>query len=184
MDYVCIRLQSKIFVALESALQPDQSFFKDLFQIDCAQAFNKIEELNPESGNFHNKSALSSLGGIYVFDETVRKLEDQYKDQKLIFFISNKNELLVRISFLFGCHMVMSRGLGFEVTYLLFKPWHHIFQQFYSAHGISLEHSLRSFCCAKVLDWIDFRFTPSTRSVAQVMIDKLIHDEKSVQNES
>ena len=170
----CIHLHSKIFIALEASLIPDP----ESLQIDCAQTFTEIEELRPKNTETCSEMSLSTLGGIYVFDDLVKNLELRNKDVKLIFIVQEDSKLLIRSSFLFGCHMVMSRGLGFEETYLSFKPWHHIFQQFYTDHGISVEHYLRSFCCAKVLDWIDFRFTPSTRSVSQVMIDKVIHDER------
>jgi hypothetical protein len=51
--------------------------------------------------------------------------------------------------------MIMSHGLGFEETYLAFRPLHGFFKNT-SYLEIPVENTLRAFCCAKCLNWIDF----------------------------
>jgi hypothetical protein len=49
----------------------------------------------------------------------------------------------------------MTRGLGFEEAYLAFRPIYCLFERT-SSDGMSVEKSMRAFCCAKCLNWIDF----------------------------
>jgi hypothetical protein len=49
----------------------------------------------------------------------------------------------------------MTHGLGFEEAFLSFRSFHELFQSY--AEGVSVENVLRAFCCAKCLNWIDFK---------------------------
>lgn len=167
-----INLHSRIHVMLEA--DDAVGAADDKFFVDSSHAWEEIEKLQVKATAARTFPTLNS---IYLFDDMAKTIENTHKDIKLFFVVKDDVDDKIIISFLIGCHLVMSHGLGFEETYLSFKPWHNTFDQYMSHQGISLKHLLRSFCCAKCLDWIDFGISPSVGFVSQVMIDKLIHDE-------
>jgi hypothetical protein len=108
-------------------------------------------------GSFHP----SDLSEICRFDSNVKSLMQLNPKLKLIVCATNEIPQQVHFAFLLGCHMIMTLGLGFEETYLAFRPLHNLFA-IQSTEEMSLEKSLRAFCCAKCLNWIDFGQGPSS----------------------
>ncbi len=51
--------------------------------------------------------------------------------------------------------MIMTHGLGFEEAYLAFRSLYGLFEKT-ASDEMSVEKSMRAFCCAKCLNWIDF----------------------------
>jgi hypothetical protein len=171
-------LHSKIYITSQD--DPPEEKLKDRVYVQFTHILDRIENLRQKNAVSHTRAMFPTLSGIYLFDSMAKSLEQENRGLKLDFVVKNKIEEQINISLLLGCHLVMSHGLGFEETYLSFKPWHHLLEQHLSAHEISVKHLLRCFCCAKYLDWIDFRLSPTVGSTSQVIIDKLVQDERSV----
>ena len=85
----------------------------------------------------------------------VAKLSNIHTSQKLVFCDGKDLQSQVQLAFLLGCHLIMTHGLGFEEAYLAFRPLSTLFERT-STDEISVEKSMRAFCCAKCLNWIDF----------------------------
>jgi hypothetical protein len=139
-------------------------------------AFGDIHDSNGDVSICH----FASLSDIYRFNDMATKLAEN-TGLKLLFNISREVQWQTRISFLLGCHMIMFYGLGFEETYLSFKPLHAIFEKYESSHGLSVSKSLRAVCCAKCLNWIDFRLPDlqvKTNGSSIIQLDKFVHDER------
>ena len=74
---------------------------------------------------------------------------------------------------LIGCHLIISKGLGFEESFLAlkaFRPFHPLFEKHFSL----LESLFRAVCCAKCLNWIDFS-VDATESSTQIWMEEYIH---------
>lgn len=107
--------------------------------------------------NFKKRSIFenSYLSAIFHFDAMVKRILNQHLLHKIIFCAGKDLEYQIELSILLGCHLIMTHGLGFEETFLAFRPLNSFFKQT-SFLDISLENILRAFCCAKCLNWIDF----------------------------
>ncbi len=97
----------------------------------------------------------SSLSKIFHFNEMVAKLSNIHASQKLVFCAGQDIQSQVQLAFLLGCRLIMTHGLGFEEAYLAFRPLSSLLERT-STDEISVEKSMRAFCCAKCLNWIDF----------------------------
>jgi hypothetical protein len=69
----------------------------------------------------------------------------------------------------------MTQGLGFEETYLAFNSMREIFE-IYPQSQTYFQKSLRAICCAKCLNWIDFReLAVRNDSKSRIEIDEFMH---------
>ncbi len=117
--------------------------------------------------------ALFCLSDIYRFDDTMRReIARSTAGLKQLVDIGTDPVIQARNSFFLGCHLIMSHGLGFEEAFLSLRSLHELFDQCYRKNNISVEKSLRAFCCAKCLNWIDFRISTGN----DIQIDRLVHD--------
>jgi hypothetical protein len=168
-----IHLLSRLHIALEDDAQllPKHSSARLL----CFESSHVLGE--EEDVNLRRRISIPSLNCIYQFHGIIKS---QQKDSQMVVMAGRELIKQVKMSFLVACHMVMSHGLGFEECFLLLKPFHCLFEEYHASYGVSVETLLRSFCCARCLDWIDFRRSPLINSVTDVMIDKFILDERLV----
>ena len=113
----------------------------------------------------------SCLSDIARFDSMVNNVSNSHPHSKLVFSTTTEPEYQRRLVFLLGCHMIMRQGLGFEEAYLAFRPMHDVLEES-SIQNLSVRRSLRAFCCAKCLGWIDFNrdFTLFTDEENRTMI--------------
>ena len=114
-----------------------------------------------------------SLSELHQFDSLAKRLATERHSPNLVFIFGETTQAFDRFLFLIGCHPIMTHGLGFEETSLALDKVH--------THKKTCDESmktwLRSFCCAKCLDWIDFRVLPNKSAKSfKFEIDKLIHD--------
>jgi hypothetical protein len=97
----------------------------------------------------------SGLSEIFRFNAMVANLSKLHPGLKLVFCAEQDVQSQVQLAFLIGCHMIMTHGLGFEEAYLAFRPLYKLFERT-SSDEMSVEKSMRAFCCAKCLNWIDY----------------------------
>ena len=62
-----------------------------------------------------------SLSEVQRFNSTATEQMTRCLDSKIVFTVGNEVEQGL---FLIGCYLIMNHGLGFEETYLSFKPFH------------------------------------------------------------
>ena len=97
----------------------------------------------------------SYLTAIYKFGASISKISSLNEHKKMVFFTSRDIQSQSKLAFLLGCHLIMAHGLGFEETCLAFVPiWK--MHEHICLIVRSVEKSLRAFCCARCLNWIDF----------------------------
>jgi hypothetical protein len=172
-----IHIHNKVYLAFnggcggnarDSNIYADFKFFSPSEAIVARDLLSY--ELKRERGDF--TTAILSLSDIFRFDETMRKELSQISGLKLLVNIGSDIMTQARNTFLLGCHLIMSHGLGFEEAFLSLRPLHDLFDQFFQECAFSVEQSLRAFCCAQCLNWIDFRISASN----DIQIDRFIHD--------
>jgi hypothetical protein len=128
---------------------------------------------NAQSRTDDCPAAPFSLSDIFRFDDAMKKeLSEGGSGFKLLVQIGSDLVAQARNSFLLGCHLIMSHGLGFEEAFLSLRPLHVLLDRFSNECSISVEKSLRAFCCAKCLNWIDFRISANN----DIQIDRFVHD--------
>jgi hypothetical protein len=81
----------------------------------------------------------------------------------------------VASAFLLGCYLILSTGLGFEEACLAFRPLSETIDR--CIGNVVFKNSLRALCCAKCLNWIDFRRDSESETMLhqQIEIDEFIH---------
>ena len=76
---------------------------------------------------------------------------------------------------LIGCQLIISHEIGFEAACLAFRPFDALIQSQCNSILLSFETLLRSVCCAKCLNWIDFSTDYSVQNNQGIMMDEYIH---------
>jgi hypothetical protein len=150
-----IELNSKIWLVLDSEqrlLQHSKKFkYKYLiipFQLATLANGALVRHL---SGN---SLMPFSLSDIYAFSEMMQRVSRLGPSVRFL-CAGVDPEQQVALAFLLACHMIMTNGLGFEEAYLLFKPLYETIDR--CIGNLAFTSSLRALCCAKCLNWIDFR---------------------------
>ncbi len=172
-----IHIHNKVYFALNDGCctsEFNSSVYPDFSCFSPSQAAAASDLLSHEQRCGEACTAASlSLSDIFRFDDTMRKvLSNGGSRFKLVVNIGSDLVTQARNSFLLGCHLIMSHGLGFEEAFLSLRPLHKLFDQLSNDCAISVEKSLRAFCCAKCLNWIDFRISASN----DIQIDRFVHD--------
>ena len=93
------------------------------------------------------------LEEIHQFDSKLVCLTKNQSVVKLIAFLARNQIQKLPQLFLLGCHLIMSHGLSFEETLLALRPAR---DPEAAALNSVLDNALRSVCCAKCLNWIEF----------------------------
>ena len=119
-----------------------------LSQIICAK------ELRSKRESTESTQYFGSFSAIQRFCSVTAKMIDKDRDSSIVFEIESAIYCPIPGLFIIGCHLIMTHGLGFEETYLCFKPFHKYLKSHPPKCGESFEAWLRAFCCAKCLDWI------------------------------
>ena len=118
-----------------------------------------------------------SLLDVHRLNSTISELMATHHDTRIVFTIKSS---IAQGLFLIGCYLIMKHGLGFEETYLSFKPFHEHLKRYAPTCGETFESWLRSFCCAKCMGWIDCRVTSPYMDSSPVLIDQFVHDDRFI----
>jgi hypothetical protein len=100
------------------------------------------------------------LKDIFEFDQMACALERKDPATKIVYQAGSDWVSQSTLSFLIGCHMMISHGLGFEETYLAFGSIRSLLEPsslLRDTSRISVKSCLRAFCRAKCSDWITFK---------------------------
>ena len=125
----------------------------------------------------HSGKYFGSISELHLFNVKAAKQMAEYCDSEIVF--AAEHSIDARDLFMIACHLIAVHGLGFEEIYLSLKPFHEYLRRCTPLCGDSFECWLRSFCCAKCLDWIDFRVsTEYILGAMPIQIDKFVHDER------
>jgi hypothetical protein len=175
-----IHIHNKLYIALS-----DDGCWSDALANRNFEDYNLFSPMetflaSDRQANERNKTQFDDsimnifgLSDIFLFDDIMKsELAKNSFGFKQLVNIGSDPVTQARSSFLLGCHLIMSHGLGFEETFLSLRPLHALFDQFSQMENISLENSLRAFCCAKCLNWIDFRISTEN----DIQIDRFVHD--------
>ena len=158
---------SKIHEANKSQALPSQ-----LHEVQMCHLVHAI-------GDSSTTMYLGSLSEIQFFNSKAAEYVAKYHDFESKIVFTTESTIDARELFMIGCHLIINHGLGFEETYLSLKPFNKYFSECSPICGDSFETWLRCFCCAKCLDWIDFRVSPQyTAGNHTIQIDKFIHDDR------
>ena len=166
---------STVYIALDDASHSIENHSTDTVYLDSSYIFDQIEE---ETG-IGRCANFPSLSQIFCFNSIVNRLKSKHGDLKLVFLTGSDLKDKVIVCCLIACHTVLSHGLGYEEALLLLKPYHTLFEQYSAACGVSVETTLRSFCCAKCLEWINSSVSPLSGLSANIVIDRMILDDRS-----
>jgi hypothetical protein len=124
------------------------------------------------------------LGDILKFNATVGSLERKKPRMKLVFQAGRDRSIQAQMTFLLGCHMIMSHGVGFEETFLAFQTlyrdstFNHFGQSGMSEVCQSIKSCWRAMCYAKCLSWVDsnsFVNTNDGEDASSIQIDEYLH---------
>jgi hypothetical protein len=125
-----------------------------------------------------DKFTKPKIEDIYEFDQMACAVEAKYPTQRIVFQTGSDQNAQATISFLMGCHMMLSHGLGFEETYLAFRRLHSIMDPpTRDGPQISVKSCLRAFCRAKCSEWITFKdpVAGSPDKPGTMHIDEYLH---------
>ena len=121
-----------------------------------------------------------SLSEVYQFDSSVKEMTRKNPEFRIVFSSGAGSELQVKTAFLIGCHMIMSHGIGFEETFLAFRPLHDKIESLTVSNrgklSVSFKSCLRAVCCAKCMNWVDFRDDLGVGGViGKIPMDEYLH---------
>lgn len=119
-----------------------------------------------------------SLSELHRFDLAMKASNGsdvRHRGSNTIFLICGSAAMHMQCLFLIGSHLIMAYGLGFEETFLCLRHCHVLVDAGDLDYKEIFANKLRAFCCAKCLDWIDFRVVMQK---LPVQIDKFVHDER------
>ncbi len=162
-------------------LQPDTKTLQTI----CVSEF--IDSRPPSEAGASQASIqgwnFGSLTEAYRFDKAAGDLATTNRRPGLVFTIKYDSGYMPKSLFLIGCHLILSHSLGFEETCLSLKRF-----PGYADGGLGevcLATGLRSFCCAKCLDWISCTAPPqciNSSAPALSEITKKLHVDGCVLN--
>ena len=121
-----------------------------------------------------NTTFTLSLEEIYHFDSIMKTFGMRDKSKKLLICTGSEPIQQIRILKLIGCHLILSHEMGFEAACLAFRPFSDLLQD-QCSRSLSFETLLRSVCCAKCLNWINFTTDYIDSNDQGIMMDEYIH---------
>jgi hypothetical protein len=113
-----------------------------------------------------------SLQQTYRFDRSMDSLTKKSPHHHFIACLSLNSTHRTSQLFLLGCHLIMSYKLSFEEALLALRPSRYSED---AALISALENSLRGFCCAKCLNWIDFNSDIPEDAQPYLQMDEYMH---------
>ena len=115
-----------------------------------------------------------SLEEMYKFDHRMQRFASRsFLNSKIIVCAGLEHHHQAEVLFLLGCHLAMSKGLGFEEILLAFRPFTELMART-SPEMSWVENYWRAICCAKCLNWIDFIEKSSDKN-AFLQMDEYMH---------
>ena len=162
-----LELFSKTWLVLDS----EQRFLQITQKLPSD--FSIVKEVPIHLSLSANTSMPSTLSDVFRFSEMMQRSE--YGSNLKILCAGVDPVQHVASAFLLACHFILWNGLGFEEAYLVFKPISETIEQCIGI--VAFTNSLRALCCAKCLDWIDFRRDSEieTKYCQQIEMGKLVH---------
>jgi hypothetical protein len=140
--------------------QPSPATLKTISSLNYVLAtFPHAAEFRREDSS-HEAAAFSppSVEDIFRFDQMACALETKNPTHKIVFQTKLDQHSQATHTFLMGCHMILSHGLGFEETFLAFRRLHSIMDPHpHNTPQISVKSCLRAFCRVKCSNWIIFK---------------------------
>ena len=98
----------------------------------------------------------SSLVEIYKFNEITDQIARRNADHKLVFSAGCSVNGQIKVVFLVGCHLIMSRGLDADQTYDIFSSFEELFVHL-GCNQVNILDCWRALHRSTCLGWIDFR---------------------------
>jgi hypothetical protein len=150
-----------------------------LFASHINEIIHREAEQHP-SGEF--RFTTPRLKDILEFDQMACALEKKNPVTKIVYQAGSDRITQSTLSFLVGCHMMISHGLGYEETYLAFGSIRHLLEpSSFDQPSISVKSCLRAFCRAKCSDWITFKeqTDDSPEKPGSIHIDEYLHYARS-----
>ena len=162
------KLHNRISVALSS-----ESDVKRLLKSESSECC--IVGLSGSEAECDHTNAVYSLVEIFKFDSLMQRATSSHVGNAQILVCTGLDQpSQARLLFNLGCHLLMSNGLGYEETLLAFRP----FTTLIASHGpgqVWAESFWRAICCAKCLNWIDFKPMQAEGTCAMLNMDEYIH---------
>ena len=112
-----------------------------------------------------------SLSELHRFDTVMR--ESSMGASKLMVYGGRDPYFTAAVALLVACHLIISRGLGFEESFLAFSTLKKSLANPFSQHfnSPSFVGVLRAMCCAKCLNWVDFHKGPESEHIRPGQLD-------------
>ena len=112
-----------------------------------------------------------SLTELHRFDAMMRTSSKEAS--KLLVYGGHDTRFTAAVALLVACHLIMSRGLGFEESLLAFSTLQKSLAEPFSQHFCSpgFMGVMRAMCCAKCLNWVDFHKGPECEHFGPQQLD-------------
>ena len=133
----------------------------------------------PKDLEFSVANGVCSLVEVHRFDLAARCMAAGVSG--LVFLIGREINQQKKSLFLIGCHLILTHGLEFEEACLSLKRFSGFIDDKFSEWSVGT--GLRSFCCAKCMDWFCLTIQKSTQTVSArnaTRFDQLIQDDGCV----
>ena len=163
-----VHISSTVYIQWNDEGQASKKEDLMLFEIDSTrfQMLNVSEfdsRLPHERDSAQSAAGFGSLIEVHRFDQAARCLTE--RGSSIVFLIGPGINQQKRDLFLIGCHLILTHNLQFEEACLSLKRFPGFIDDKFSEW--SLATGLRSFCCAKCMDWV-CKSTPGTTRLDQV----------------
>jgi hypothetical protein len=155
-----MHIHNRLYVALFDEKQADiiaKSALQTSYRIISSSITGTgevSEQANDES--IERRFLPPNLEDVFFFDQAASAIERKDPKLKLVFQTGTHLTTQMRLTYLLGCHMILSHGVGFEEAYLAFRPLHYLVDLDAGDASISIRSCWRAMCCAKVHGWIDY----------------------------
>ncbi len=176
-----MKLSSKLWLVLSS----QQNARLVAQQLTCEESVASVD-----SSTFHNQFPAFcemphgvrllpfSLSEIYQFDGLMQHSLSKKGSTPLLLYAGTEPAQQVAVTFLLGCHLLMTHGLAFEEVVLALRPLQAKIGDVLGPLGCAaFSTALRAVCCARCLDWIDFRQDSDDRAPrkCRIEMDECLH---------
>ena len=175
------RAHSRLYVAFYAEKQAQKMAQHSLkvkyIIVPMASALIGQDDVNMQT----DCGAPSSLIDIYKFHEMTSQIARRDADHKLVFSAGPSVNGQIKVVFLIGCHMIMSRCLDAEKTYDVFRSFEEFFVDLGSSQ-VNILDCWRALHRSTCLGWIDFRerFDAEREQDQTIDMEEFIHYSRSV----
>jgi hypothetical protein len=167
-----VNIHSRLYLALYTEEQTER-----IAQHELICHFLIVPLLpSPSSMQIEEQNIISSsLEEIYKFDQMCHAVMRQNENTKIVFCTGCDQGHQFKITFLLGCHMIMSHGLSSERVLTQFRSLKEMFDA--DGEDGSMQSSWRAISWAKEMGWIDFRetFERGLDKMNVIQMDEYLH---------